>query len=595
MMPDGLSASPHGEADFSSRQFAAGMVLIVLLAAALRLIYPTADPPWRTPVGVTWHDEGAWVHNARNKALFGVWSTDAWNPVFIAPVFSGLEYLSFRAFGVGLRQARLVSEIAGLLAVLALGLGVRRTSNRAAGLMAAAMLATNYVYVMFDRAALMESSMTAALVLAWWCYARSADRPMMGFFSGAFAMTAFFTKASAACFVLALAAEAMLVLSRLVSDPSPASEAAAHARRRAAAFCVLAGLAAGILVALVVFVGPRWSEYRFYNWQVSIVRKPSYTLRAILDRASWFPIIHDFFTRLWLVTLLAICAAFASIQRFARLRPAERVLLLWLGLAVAELVLHDDGNERRFVLLIPPLVALASLVLGHTRRLLTADLAEVPLRRALLWGPALLFALYTVFGAVGRLPWLYQVRPGVQFSALIALLATGVTYLTWPRLPRWLSREQWSVRAGVLVALLVTAGNVMQYIQWASDRTYKNYDASVALGHWLPPGTLVHGKLSNGLALENRIHPIFVGRGFGNYDDRTSRDDIRYLLTYISPRIGYEGPVIADVLDAYPGWRIVRTFDVAETAGGNDRAALIDKHPEARGDRFTDGTIRAHH
>ena len=57
----------------------------------------------------------------------------------------------------------------------------------------------------------------------------------------------------------------------------------------------------------------------------------------------------------------------------------------------------------------------------------------------------------------------------------------------------------------------------------------------------LPPGTLVHGKLANGLALENGIRPIFVGRGFGNYEDRKQRDDVRYILTYVAPCIGYEG------------------------------------------------------
>ena len=48
-------------------------------------------------VGIVWHDEGAWVHNARNRALWGTWRTDDWNPVFIAPVFTALEYASFEA------------------------------------------------------------------------------------------------------------------------------------------------------------------------------------------------------------------------------------------------------------------------------------------------------------------------------------------------------------------------------------------------------------------------------------------------------------------------------------------------------------------
>jgi hypothetical protein len=86
----------------------------------------------------------------------------------------------------------------------------------------------------------------------------------------------------------------------------------------------------------------------------------------------------------------------------------------------------------------------------------------------------------------------------------------------------------------------------------------------------------VHGKLANGLSLDNRIRPVFIGRGFGNYEDRLVRDDVRYILTYVTPRIGFEGSVITDVLGAYPDHRIVITFPVAETAGP-DRAALIDK------------------
>ena len=101
-----------------SRRFPGLLAGIVLIAAVLRGAFPTADPPWRTTVGVVWHDEGAWVHNARNRALFGAWRVDEWNPLFIAPVFTGFEYLSFRTFGVGLWQARVVSEVAGVISTL---------------------------------------------------------------------------------------------------------------------------------------------------------------------------------------------------------------------------------------------------------------------------------------------------------------------------------------------------------------------------------------------------------------------------------------------------------------------------------------------
>jgi 4-amino-4-deoxy-L-arabinose transferase-like glycosyltransferase len=123
--------------------FAAVLLVVLAIAALLRGLYPTADPPWNPAVGIVWHDEGAWVHNARNKALFGQWSEDRWNPMYIAPVFTGLEYLSFRTVGVGVWQARLVPEILGLASVLLLGLGVARQAGRGAGRIAAALLGTN--------------------------------------------------------------------------------------------------------------------------------------------------------------------------------------------------------------------------------------------------------------------------------------------------------------------------------------------------------------------------------------------------------------------------------------------------------------------
>ena len=149
----------------------------------------------------------------------------------------------------------------------------------------------------------------------------------------------------------------------------------------------------------------------------------------------------------------------------------------------------------------------------------------------------------------------------------------------WRSVCGWLAHQQIPAAAALTLTALAIGGDLLQYSQWAGRRTTRNYEASLAVGRMLPEGTLVHGKLANGLSLENRIRPVFVGRGFGNYADRASRRDVRYLLTYVSPRIGYEGSVITDVLDASPGWRIVATFDVAETPGGLDRAALIDKFP----------------
>src|SRR5262249_50919317 len=171
---DPVSGSREG---MRSRTFVTALVGLVALGAVLRAMFPAADPPWRTSVGVVWHDEGPWVHNARNKALFGVWSLDKWNPMYIAPVFTGLEYLSFEAFGVGVRQARVVPAATGIVSVLLLSLGIGRLAGRHAALAAAALLATNYVYAMWNRAALMEGPMSAFMRVAGYCAVRAGTSP----------------------------------------------------------------------------------------------------------------------------------------------------------------------------------------------------------------------------------------------------------------------------------------------------------------------------------------------------------------------------------------------------------------------------------
>jgi 4-amino-4-deoxy-L-arabinose transferase-like glycosyltransferase len=553
----------------------AWLVLAFVAGVVLRTIFLTADPPWQTPVGITWHDEGPWVHNARNRVLFGAWSLDSWNPVYLTPVFTGLEYLSFALLGVGTWQARAVPVVMGLISAALLSAGVWRLAGRRAGVAAAILISTNYIYVMWNRAALMEGTMTAFIVASWCAYALAPRRPMLGLLAGCGALLAFFTKAAAAFFVAALALDALLTLAldwrcRRRGEPRRPDEVRA-------AWWTLGGLAIFGALAAAIFVIPFWAEFRFYNWQMSVTRKPSYSVQAFLDRASWLPIVHDFFTRQYFIAVVSMAWCLGLLARWRQAVPAERLLGVWIGLGLAELIFHDVGNERRFVFFIPAMVAIAALVLSGRRPLVPESAARAawPNRLAVL--PLVLYSFYVAWGALARLPWLYQVRPGVRAAAVLAVGATAVVYLFWPRVLRWMATARFRPAAAAAVVAILAAGDIMQFVQWARLRTYKNVEASRLVGQLLPPGTPVHGKLANGLALDNRIRPVFVGRGFGNYDDRRRRNDIRYVLTYIEPRIGYEGQVIRDVLDAHGGWRIVRRFPVAETSGGRDMAALIEK------------------
>jgi 4-amino-4-deoxy-L-arabinose transferase-like glycosyltransferase len=547
------------------RRFALAMLAILVLAGGLRMAFQPADPPWHATVGIVWHDEGGWVHNARNRALFGTWRLDEWNPMFVSPVSTGLEYLAFSAFGVGFRQARLMPEWAGVLSVLLLGLALARMYGRTAGLIAALLLATNYAWVMYTRVALLEAPMVTLAVAAFYAYTRAERRAGWAIWAAILAVTAFMAKASAVFVLVSLGVCGLIDL--FSGDPAD--------RRRG--WFLMCGLAGATVAAILLFIWPNWEQYSYYNLQLYGARRSALALRPLLDRASWFPIIHDFFTRMWLITLLAAAGVVTLFARARSLRAPERLLLLWIAVGSAELILHDLGNERRFVFLIPALIAAATFVVVRERRLLGEELAAVPRKLVLFVSPIVFFLFYVLGGAVLRLVAIYQVRPGVRLSAGAAVALTVYTVWTWPALARLLSRSRMGVRVAVALVLLAVAADLAQYVWWARQRTYLNYEASVALGDILRPGTLVQGKLASGLSLENGIKPLFIGPGFGNYADRRVRPDVRYVLTYVAPELGYEGEVIKDVLGASPGWRILRKFPVAETRGGADRAALIEK------------------
>jgi 4-amino-4-deoxy-L-arabinose transferase-like glycosyltransferase len=558
-----------------SGRWLAGLAATLLVALALRALFPLADPPWLSTIGITWHDEGVWAHNARNKALFGQWRLDQWNPMYVSPVFTGLEYFSFSAFGVGLWQARVVSIVAGLAATFALAIGLRAMATPGVALTGALLLAVNFTWVMYSRVALLEATMVAAMVASWACYAKAERNWRWGIGAALFGLLAFFTKASAAFFLVALGLDACWAgwqawRSRTSGGGAPSVNGA---------IATFAVLAVGTLVALVVFVVPNWTEYSFYNLFVYGSRRSSMGLGALVDRASWFPVVHGFFARQWLLSVASLCGLAAILARYRHACAGKRLLVLWFLLGAFELVLHDLGNERRYVFLIPPMVCLAALLLIQERRVLPDAVDTWSRAQIVIAAPLLLAGLYLAFGSLTRQFLMPDIRWSVRISGLAAVITAVVLAGIWPRVRPALLRVGWSAGRGAAVVAVIVAVDLALFGQWAFNRTSKNYEASLAVGRLLPAGTLVQGKLANGLALDNQIRPLFIGPGFGNYADRLARPDVAWILTYSHPRLGYEGAVVRDLLEEMPGWTAAAEFPVAETRSGDDRAILIRKSP----------------
>jgi hypothetical protein len=179
----------------------------------------------------------------------------------------------------------------------------------------------------------------------------------------------------------------------------------------------------------------------------------------------------------------------------------------------------------------------------------------------------------------------------VRLSAGLALASSALVLWRWDDVVNWIGTMRVPAAAATVIVTVTVGWNLFEYGRWAQGRSELNYRASIELGGLLPAGTLVQGKLANGLSLENRIRPIFIGNHFGNYDDRFQRDDARYILSYVLPSVGYESDqgsgLIQQILERYPNRRAVEMFDLTEMfdvrfPSGPFRAALFDKFPDRR-------------
>ena len=305
-------------------------------------------------------------------------------------------------------------------------------------------------------------------------------------------------------------------------------------------------------------------------------------------RASWLPVVQGLFSRTWLVVAGGSIAIMSIVLSWRESKPAERLLVFWVIVGFLELIAHDSGNERRYVMFIPAFIALAAILAGSGRTLLPSQVPGVLARWAAV--PIFLLLAYIVNGSWVRVFNLDEIAVGnfkttVRVSAAIAVIWTVSLLFRWRKIQQMASGQRLApALVGGLLAIAV-AFNLIEYGQWAAQAHDFNYRASIEVGAIVPPGTLIQGKLANGLSLDNRIRPIFIGNGFGNYVDRLQRDDVRYILTYTLPRVGYEsghdGRLITELLERYPNRHDVASFEVDETPAP-DRATLIDKFPSAR-------------
>ncbi|HXG23059.1 MAG TPA: glycosyltransferase family 39 protein, partial [Chthonomonadales bacterium] len=163
-----------------SRAIFGAVVLCVLLILA-RVVALRSDPYLR----LDWSaglltDEGFYIHNARNVALFGQARLDEFNNMLLSPVLHGVQVAVFQVFGVGAVQARLISVVCSLLSLALLWDGLRRVFGGRMAITTVLFLGLDHANLLFNRMALMDTPAALGAVAAFYAFVRGAlaEKPL---------------------------------------------------------------------------------------------------------------------------------------------------------------------------------------------------------------------------------------------------------------------------------------------------------------------------------------------------------------------------------------------------------------------------------
>jgi len=378
-----------------------------LLAATFALSLP-ADPVSGVTASVSpFGDEGGNVLNARNFVLLGSWSTDDWNLYLVNFPFSAATALAFWVGGVGIIQARIVTSIATVLMIAALGLGLRRHLGPQPAVVAATALAATPLLLFYGRLAYLEDFVALFLVLAVLLVPAAAGHRAgrSGMLAGVLLAAAAGVKPSAVFAIAGLLAG--VLVAGAIRGPDATSV------RRWLAGAGIALLAAGATWVLLVGLPNRSAiEVVFRIWPTEHL--PG-SLRQLVGRAIGYLTHSDGAVPLTLALGVGAAAGLAAAVVFRRrLSSAHRLLLGaaigWFSAGMGVLLAVQYRPNRYIVPLLPALAIMLAVgwwAAARPRRELTETppASPPPWRRARLAGVALAGLVLVAPGAAMAARW----------------------------------------------------------------------------------------------------------------------------------------------------------------------------------------------
>jgi len=366
------------------------LLIVLLLAVNLRLGFLDADPFPFTVFGTTWVDEGVLSQNSRHNALFGDWKLEGnlWNPLYISPTHTILQFLFFEVFGVSTLSARLAPALLGIASVLLAGL-LLMFRKFEEGAIFMILLLINPMLIAYSRIAMLEPILLSIIILTLGLLVN--DRKLSWFLVGVLMPILFFSKITSAFFIASIPLT-LLTLGFLYKSKEDVKK-----------FWIFLLGAIVSLIAWLFWLIPNFSDWKYMNFEIFSNRFAF----GIKEAGVALVRISEFFLLNPLISIGALLAVLFTLNKIRKKEKSEFLDLFLVIVLVMFLlqVIATDFPLRRFVLLVP-ILALAStrLILSLKDGKFTLNENSIKLTKSTI---AILFILLYITISLAQLLPLY--------------------------------------------------------------------------------------------------------------------------------------------------------------------------------------------
>ncbi len=506
------------------------LILILLISGLLRFIHLDLDPPLQMGLHFI-SDEGWWVHNARNKALFGEWVLDDFNQsLLVSPLFCFATWVVYHFAGVSILTSRIVPALSGLLSVLVFAVLFYVLSNREhpAGnalhksvrwdVLGTLLAGSGFAFVSLNRIAFIDSTAFLFVLITWLILERFPHSRIGIFSAGIFCAVSIGTKSYALSLFPVLF---LLYFFRLLRNPKKPGEIF-----RNVFIFFLGGVFSACIWYLTLFL-PFQDQFRimYSLWRSGNIpagmHEVIHNIPSLIARKD-FSGIH--ISRFLNLNMLLICLAIWRIMTllthhsgslkdfFRNISSIDGEAILWLALVVCIVAPLKAKPFRRYIFWYPPLIILAARSVLPVRKDESGQLSMS--LQSIQW---ITFIGFTILpGAL----FVYNIGTQIAFQDMTlrkSILVLGIISLAIVIIDLiLLAKNSFQVpcfRAlnPYLIAAFFIFWQGFYYVNAALNSHYSLRDTSIALGKtYFKPGTLVLGGIADTLCLNNQARAIAI-------------------------------------------------------------------------------------